>query len=108
MDQPRLRERALAAVAIGAQKTLDMRNALQQLRTRIPDVATEISQAHAHAAEAEARRASIRAKFLASAEQTSAQARPALARAEQALFGVSDRQSRTEVRAPVDGVINRV
>lgn len=108
MDQLRLLERALAADAIGAQEVLDKRNALQQLRTRISDVATEIPQASARAAEAEARRASIRAKFLAEAEQKSAEVRLALAKAEQGFSAFSDRQSRTEVRAPVDGIVNRV
>lgn len=108
MDQLRLLERALAADAIGAQEVLDKRNALQQLRTRISDVATEIPQTTARAAEAEARRSSIRAKFLAEAEQKSAEVRLALAKAEQGFSAFSDRQKRTEVRAPVDGVINRV
>lgn len=108
MDQLRLLERALAADAIGAQEVLDKRNALQQLRTRISDVATEIPQAQARAAEAEARRSSIRAKFLAEAEQKSAEVRLALAKAEQGFSAFSDRQRRTEVRAPVDGVVNRV
>lgn len=108
MDQLRLLERALAADAIGAQEVLDKRNTLQQLRTRISDVTTEIPQAMARAAEAEARRSSIRTKFLAEAEQKSAEVRLALAKAEQGFSAFSDRQKRTEVRAPVDGVINRV
>ncbi|MFZ4603745.1 MAG: HlyD family type I secretion periplasmic adaptor subunit [Caulobacterales bacterium] len=108
IDQLRLMERALAADAIGAQEVLERRNALQQLRTRISDVATEIPQAQARASEAEARRSSMRAKFIAEGEQKAAEIRLALSKAEQGLTAFSDRALRAEVRAPVDGVVNRI
>ncbi len=108
IEQLRLMERALAVDAISAQEVLDKRNSLQQLRTRISDVATEIPQARARAAEAQARKSSIRAKFLAEAEQKAAEVRLAMSKAEQGLSAFSDRQTRTEIRAPVDGVVNRI
>jgi adhesin transport system membrane fusion protein len=108
IEQLRLMERALAVDAISAQEVLDKRNSLQQLRTRISDVATEIPQARARATEAQARKSSIRAKFLAEAEQKAAEVRLAMSKAEQGLSAFSDRQTRTEIRAPVDGVVNRI
>jgi len=107
-EQLRMMDRALAADAIGGQEVMDKRNALQQLRTRISDVVTEIPQARARAAEAAARRLSARAKFVAEAGQKASEVRLALAKAEQGLSAFSDRQKRTDVRAPVDGVVNRV
>jgi adhesin transport system membrane fusion protein len=87
---------------------LEKRNALQQLRARISDVATQIPQAAARAAEAEARRESTRARYVAEGEQKAAEIRLALSKAEQGLSAFSDRQTRTDVKAPVDGVVNRI
>lgn len=108
MEQLRMMERALAAEAISAQEVLEKRNTLQQLRTRISDVVTEIPQANGRASEAQGRRSAVQLKFVAEAEQKAAETRLNLSKAEQGLTAYSDRQQRTELRAPVNGVINMI
>lgn len=107
-ERLQLLEGALAADAASRQEVLDRRAALEQLRTRISDAVTAIPQIRAQAQEAESRAASTRAKFLAEAEQAAAQVRVELEKAKQGLTAFNDRSDRSEVRAPMDGTVNKI
>jgi adhesin transport system membrane fusion protein len=107
-ERLQLLEGAFAADAASRQEVLDRRANLEQLRTRISDAVTAIPQIRAQAQEAESRAASTRAKFLAEAEQAASELRVDLEKAKQGLTAFNDRSDRNEVRAPMDGVINKV
>lgn len=103
-----LLEGALAADAASRQEVLDRRASLEQLRTRITDASTAMPQIRAQAQEAESRAASTRAKFLADAEQAASELRVELEKAKQGLTAFDDRSNRSEVRAPLDGIVNKI
>lgn len=103
-----LLEGALAADAASRQEVLDRRASLEQLRTRITDSATAMPQIRAQAQEAENRAASTRARFIAEAEQAASELRVELEKARQGLTAFDDRSQRSEVRAPMDGIVNKL
>lgn len=107
-ERLQLLEGALAADAASRQEVLDRRAALEQLRTRISDAITAMPQIRAQAQEAESRAASTRAKFLAEVEQAASELRVDLEKAKQGLTAFNDRSDRNEVRAPLDGIINKI
>ena len=108
LAQLRRYEAALAADAISEREVLERRTALQQLRTRIADVQNGIPQTRAAIAEAESRRREAWARFVSAGSEKAAQLRLELSRAGQALGAFKDRQAREEIRAPMDGIVNRV
>jgi membrane fusion protein, adhesin transport system len=103
-----LLEGALAADAASRAEVLDRRSQLEQLRTRISDASTSLPQVRAQAAEVESRRASAIAQFVSKAEEAAAKLRVDLAKAREGLTAFNDREDRTDVRAPIDGVINKI
>lgn len=108
MDQMVKLERAYAEEAISEREVLDKRAALLSLRTRIADVENQIPQSAAGVSEAGARRGEIWTRDM---EQIKAQAsalRLELAKADEQYTAVQDRVDREEIRAPVDGIINRL
>jgi membrane fusion protein, adhesin transport system len=107
-ERMQLLEGALAADAASRQEVLDRRAGLEQLRTRISDSITAMPQIRAQAQEAESRAASTRAKFLADAEQAASELRVELEKAKQGLTAFDDRNNRSEVRAPTDGIVNKI
>lgn len=103
-----LLEGALAADAASRQEVLDRRAALEQLRTRITDSLSSMPQIRAQAQEAESRAASNRARFIAEAEQAASELRVELEKARQGLTAFDDRSQRSEIRAPMDGIVNKL
>jgi adhesin transport system membrane fusion protein len=101
-------EGALAADAASRSDMLDRRSQLEQLRTRISDAATSLPQVRAQAAEVESRRASAIAQFVSKSEEAAAKLRVDLAKAREGLTAFNDREDRTDVRAPMDGLINKI
>jgi adhesin transport system membrane fusion protein len=107
-ERLQLLEGAMAADAASRQEVLDRRATLEQLRTRISDSVTALPQIRAQAQEAESRAASTRAKFLAEAEQAASEIRVELEKAKQGLTAFDDRDQRSDVRAPMDGIVNKI
>jgi adhesin transport system membrane fusion protein len=103
-----LLEGAFAADAASQTEVLDKRGQLEQLRTRISDAITTLPQVRARAQEAESRRASALAQFLSKSEEEAAKLRVDLSKARQGLTAFDDRDRRTDVTAPTDGVINKI
>jgi adhesin transport system membrane fusion protein len=101
-------ERAYAEDAISEREVLDKRAMLLSLRTRISDVQNQIPQSYAGVGESAARRGEIWTRDMELVKAQAAQLRLELAKADEQFGAVSDRVSREEIRAPVDGVINRL
>ncbi len=108
MEQLSKLERAYAEDAVSERDVLDKRAALLSLRTRIADVANQIPQSSAGLGESAARRGEIWASDMEQIRAQAAQLRLELAKADEQFGAVQDRVAREEIRAPVDGVINRL
>ncbi|MBC2667980.1 HlyD family type I secretion periplasmic adaptor subunit [Novosphingobium piscinae] len=108
MDQLGKLERAYAEEAISEREVLDKRAALLSLRTRIADVENQIPQSSAGVSESAARRGEIWTRMMEQAKAQAAALRLDLAKADEQYTAVADRVTREEIRAPVDGIINRL
>ena len=108
LDQLAKLERAYAEEAISEREVLDKRAALLSLRTRIADVENQIPQSSAGVSEAGARRGEIWTRDMEAAKGQAAALRLELAKADEQYTAVQDRVDREEIRAPIDGIINRL
>lgn len=89
-------------------EVLDAQARLQRIETQISDAQSAAPKLRAAIAEIEERAREIAARLRADARTELAQVNGELQRVEQEIRGESDRVARTELRAPVDGVVNRV
>jgi len=101
-------ERAFAEDAISEREVLDKRAVLLSLRTRIADVENQIPQSAAGVSESMARRGEIWTHDTEDAKRQAAQIRLELAKADEQFSAVQDRVQREEIRAPVDGIVNKL
>lgn len=101
-------ERAYAEEAISEREVLEKRASLLSLQTRIADVQNQIPQSYAGVGESAARRGEIWTSVMEQAKAQATQLRLELAKADEQFGAVQDRVEREEIRAPVDGVINRL
>ena len=101
-------EKALAADAVSEHEVMERRTALQQLRTRIADAANAMPQTAAAIGEAEARRRESMARFMSESAEKATPLRLELSKAGNALGAYRDRQTREDIRAPMDGVVNKI
>lgn len=101
-------ERAYQAEAISEREVLDKRSALLALRTRIADVQNQIPATRAELAEATARHGEVWTKTVQDTKEKAAQLRLELSKAGEALGAYRDKASREEIRAPMDGVVNKL
>ncbi len=108
MDQMSKLERAYAEDAISERDVLDKRAMLLSLRTRIADVANQIPQSSAGLGESAARRGQVWASDMEQVRAQAALLRLELTKADEQFGAVQDRVDREEIRAPIDGVINRL
>lgn len=89
-------------------EVLDAQARLQRIETQISDAQSAAPKLRAAIAENEERAREIAARLRADARTELAQVNGELQRVVQEIRGESDRVARTELRAPVDGVVNRV
>ena len=108
MDQLGKLERAYSEEAISEREVLDKRAALLSLRTRIADVENQIPQSSAGVNESAARRGEVWTRDMEQARGQAAALRLELSKADEQYTAVADRVDREEIRAPVDGIINRL
>ncbi len=108
VKQLRNLEKGLAAEATSEHDVLEKRTSLQQLRTRIADVANQIPQTRSELSEAESRHRETWAKFVSEGKEKIAQMRLEMSKASESLGAYRDRESREALRAPMDGIINKV
>ncbi|MEM9710553.1 MAG: HlyD family type I secretion periplasmic adaptor subunit [Pseudomonadota bacterium] len=81
---------------------------LQEIRSRLSDLAFQIPQVEVEINEARQRQAEIRLDFVATANAEKIETLKEIEQLETTLLALKDRESRTEVRAPIDGKIHRL
>ena len=101
-------ERAYRAEAISERDVLDKRSALLQLQTRIADVINQIPQSSAQLGEVSVRRSEVWSRQMQETKTKAAQLRLELAKADESLGAYKDKQQREVIRAPMDGVVNKL
>lgn len=87
---------------------LDAQSRVQRLQTMISDVDASIPRIRAAVAEAEGKSRELDSRFRAEARTELTIAQADLQRVQEELKASSDRVERTELRAPVSGLVNRV
>ena len=108
MEQLGKLERAYKEDAISEREVLDKRAALLSLRTRIADVQNQIPQSNAQLGESAARRNEIWTREMEETKEKAAQLRLELAKADEQYGAARDKATREEVRAPMDGIVNKL
>ncbi|MET0360878.1 MAG: HlyD family type I secretion periplasmic adaptor subunit [Sphingobium sp.] len=108
MEQLGKLERAYAEEAISEREVLDKRAAVLSLRTRIADVQNQIPQSNAQLGESAARRNEVWTREMEETKEKAAQIRLELTKADEQFGAAKDKATREEVRAPMDGVVNKI
>lgn len=108
MEQLGKLERAYAEEAISEREVLDKRAMLLSLRTRIADVQNQIPQSSAQLGESAARRNEIWTREMEETKEKAAILRLELAKAGEQFGAARDKATREEVRAPMDGIVNKI
>lgn len=101
-------QRAYEAEAVSEREVLDKRQALASLRTRIADVENQIPQTVAELSEASARQGEVITRDMKEVRERASLLRMELGKAGETLNAAQDKASRQEIRAPMDGVVNRL
>ncbi|MDE2404216.1 MAG: HlyD family type I secretion periplasmic adaptor subunit [Sphingomonadales bacterium] len=101
-------ERAFEEDAISEREVLDKRQALAALRTRIADVQNQIPQSSAQISEADARRGEVFTRDMEEMKEKAALLRLELAKADETFKAAQDKSNREEIRAPLDGIVNKL
>lgn len=101
-------ENAYREEAISEREVLEKRAALLALRTRIADVENEIPSVSAQISETSVRRSEIWTKQVQDTKEKAAQLRLELSKADENLHAYRDKESREEIRAPMDGIVNKL
>ncbi|RYD26642.1 MAG: HlyD family type I secretion periplasmic adaptor subunit [Lysobacteraceae bacterium] len=101
-------EKAFAEEAISEREVTDKRAALLSLQTKIGDVQNSIPGSQAELGEAAARQREVYTRTMEETKEQAAKLRLELAKANENLTAYADKRSREEVRAPMDGVVNKL
>nr|WP_244635639.1 HlyD family type I secretion periplasmic adaptor subunit [Chthonobacter albigriseus] len=94
--------------AVSKNELLSALGNLQQLDTKLSDLSHQIPQTEAALSEATRRRNETVLSFRAEASQQRSKTLLAIAQLEQGIGSLGDRATRSEVRAPVAGVVNKL
>lgn len=98
----------LARNAASQLELLDARARVERLVTQVREAETAIPRLHAAAQELQARAAEARAQFRSESRTSLADARVEMQRLQQEIAADSDRVLRTDIVAPVAGVVNKL
>ncbi len=94
--------------AASKMEVLDAQSRQSRLDTEISDVVSSIPTMEAVIAEERSRAQALRVDFINTAQTDLVAAQAEVDRLNQVMLGASDRVKRTEIRAPIDGIINRI
>lgn len=100
--------RLAVAGAVSQNELLDNERGLQQIETRISDLAHSIPRIEAALNELRERRGEISLRFRADAERERSDNELAIAKLEEQITAMTDRSLRADVTAPLDGIVNKV
>ena len=102
-----LRRLAIAG-AVSQNELHDNERGMQQIETRISDLAHDIPRTEAALNEIRERRNEVSLRFRADSERERADNELAVAKLEEQIAAMTDRSVRAEVMAPLDGVVNKL
>lgn len=94
--------------AVSRNELLETKSRLQQIETKISDLTHQIPQIEAELSEIMRRKSELALKFRSEAEAEKIDALRAIDELNQTLTAMSDRNLRSEVRAPIDGKVHRL
>jgi HlyD family type I secretion membrane fusion protein len=97
-----------AAGAASNNEQLEAERVVQQTVTRLSDLAHEIPRAEAALSELDKRKAEVTSRFQADAEKDRGQTSTELEKSTKSIEALQDRMSRSDVTAPVSGIINKL
>jgi adhesin transport system membrane fusion protein len=100
--------RLAASGAVSQNELLDNERGLQQIETRISDLAHTIPRTEAALSELRERKNELTLRFRADSERERADTELAIAKLEEQIAAMTDRSVRAEVVAPLDGVVNKL
>lgn len=100
--------RLAVAGAVSQNELLDNERGLQQIETRISDLAHDIPRTEAALNEIRERKSELTLRFRADSERERADTELAIAKLEEQISAMTDRSIRAEVVAPLDGVVNKL
>ena len=101
-------EQMQSRMAASAMEMLEAQSRVQRYATQIQDAESAVPKLRSALAELDERIKDVSTRFRAEAQTELAQVRTEIERTEQEIRGESDRVARTEIRAPVDGIVNRL
>jgi len=101
-------EQMQSRMAASQMELLDAQSRVQRYATQIQEAESSLPRLRAAIAELDERIQDVTTRFRAEAQTELAQVRGDIERVDQEIRGESDRVARTEIRAPVDGVVNRI
>ncbi len=107
-NRSKIMEEMLSRGAASKLETLEAQGRQRRLETEINDAASSIPTIEAAIAEEKARMKSIQTDFVNNAQNDLVLALAEKERLEKVILSDSDRFKRTEIRAPIDGIINRI
>lgn len=107
-DQQRIVAGLLAQNAASTLESLDAQSRVQRLESSIRETEALLVRLRGAASEAQARISEYTARYRSEASSELATSQLELERTQQQMRSQSDRIARTEVRAPVDGIVNHV
>lgn len=94
--------------AVSNNELLDNERTLQQIEARIASLVLDVPRLEAAVSELSARKDEIRARFRAEAGKDQRENAVQLAKLEEAAAAMRDRSNRSEVVAPVSGIVNKL
>lgn len=100
--------RLAVAGAVSQNELLDNERGMQQIETRISDLAHDIPRTEAALNEIRERRNELTLRFRADAEKERSDTELSIAKLEEQIGAMTDRSVRAEVTAPLDGVVNKL
>ena len=94
--------------AISHNELLDNERSLQQVEARLASLVHDVPRLEAAVKELASRRGEITARFRADAEKDQRETAVQIAKLEEAIIAMRDRSNRSEVIAPVAGIVNKL
>lgn len=94
--------------AVSSNELLDNERNLQQIESKLSDLSHEIPRTESALSEISRRRTEALLRFSTDAEKDRAEAELQLAKLNEAVFAMQDRSVRSEVLAPIGGIVNKL
>ena len=100
--------RLAAAGAFSANDLIDNERSLQQIEQKLSDLVHEIPRDEAAMSEINRRMGEARSRFRSDADKERSETELQIAKLEETISALKDRSLRSEVVAPIDGVVNKL